>query len=287
MIKYFQKASFNFKKMELILDKDKYMEWLRAKGLANHSIFLYCDWIKWIDFKNFSEQSLLDAYYKHPNQVMRATIYNLFLYIKANKTIYSPEVLDLVKGFEFPQVTGRKKKRVINIVSKEEVFKIIKIIPQEKYKLIILLSFVLGLRRSEALNLKFKDFNFNVWLNNPEQEGFVRIIGKGNKERVLPVNKELMRRIYNYYLKDPEQEKLFDFKRASYDIKLRKSSSLAIGRRINPHLLRHSCASYLKQQGLGIEDIRLYLGHEDISTTQRYTYVEPKDLNKRILQAFG
>lgn len=146
-------------------------------------------------------------------------------------------------------------------------------------KAMIEVAYACGLRVSELVNLKTSDLHFN--------QGLINVLGKGNKERIVPINKEAINSV-NLYLessrpilrKERSKNYLFLNKNGSqisresfYTILKEKGIMAGIKKKISPHMLRHSCASHLLQRGLDLRMIQELLGHEDISTTEIYTHV--------------
>lgn len=148
------------------------------------------------------------------------------------------------------------------------------------------LLYAAGLRVSELINLKLQDVNLEA--------GFVRVFGKGSKERVVPIGLFAKQRIDDYLktarpliLKNIPSRYLF-VARAGKPMtrqgfwKLIKRYALKAGfnKRITPHSLRHSFASHLLEGGADLRAVQLMLGHVDISTTQIYTHVAREHLKK-------
>lgn len=145
-----------------------------------------------------------------------------------------------------------------------------------------------GLRVSECCNLKLADVNLN--------EGFMNIIGKGNKERLIPIPKRTCK-MMNKYLKEvrplwlKKSTNFFyinHFGKKIYseyvELMLKKTIELlGIKKPITPHKLRHSYATHLLDQGADLRSIQELLGHSDISTTEIYTHVESKRLKNSYL----
>ncbi|MDP2940939.1 MAG: site-specific tyrosine recombinase XerD [Candidatus Omnitrophota bacterium] len=137
-----------------------------------------------------------------------------------------------------------------------------------------------GMRVSEAVNLKLDNVNLDV--------GFLRCIGKGNKERVIPLGKKAVNSIRRYlqasrpyFLKEKEQESLFlsrfgrKISRQSLWKMIKKYACQArIKKSIKPHILRHSFATHLLERGADLRSVQEMLGHSDISTTQIYTHID-------------
>jgi integrase/recombinase XerD len=134
-----------------------------------------------------------------------------------------------------------------------------------------------GLRVSELVSLKLEDINFEA--------GFLRVIGKGSKERIVPVNMRAIERIKSYMshqraqiLKRRMSSYLFVTNRARPMTRQRfwqtiKKIGRKLGIEISPHTMRHSFATHLLEGGADLRSLQKMLGHSDISTTQIYTKV--------------
>ena len=147
-----------------------------------------------------------------------------------------------------------------------------------------------GLRVSELVNLRLSDVY--------RQEGFMRITGKGSKQRLVPIS-PVADQWLDYWLED----------RSKLDIKAQYSDIVFLNRygrqltramiftiiktlarqadihkNISPHTLRHSFATHLLQNGADLRIIQQLLGHEDITTTEIYTHIEIQDLREAILK---
>ncbi len=146
------------------------------------------------------------------------------------------------------------------------------------------LIYAAGLRVSELINLDVSAVNLEA--------GFVRVMGKGSKERIVPFGRQALSALQNYLqharsclLKDNASRYLF-VARAGKPMtrqgfwKLLKKYTLKAGLRksVTPHSLRHSFASHLLEGGADLRAVQVMLGHVDISTTQIYTHVAQKRL---------
>ena len=148
------------------------------------------------------------------------------------------------------------------------------------------LLYAAGLRVSELVNVKFLDVNLEA--------GFVRVLGKGSKERVVPFGTHAKKKIEDYLniarsvlLKDRQSRYLF-VARAGKPMtrqgfwKLLKAYAQRSGikKKITPHSIRHSFASHLLEGGADLRTVQVMLGHVDISTTQIYTHVAREHLRQ-------
>ena len=141
-----------------------------------------------------------------------------------------------------------------------------------------------GMRVSEAVNLKLDNVNMDV--------GFLRCIGKGDKERIIPLGKKAITSIKRYLeasrpvlLKKKESDVLFvsrlgkKISRQSLWKLIKRYAKLArIKKTIKPHILRHSFATHLLERGADLRSVQEMLGHASISTTQLYTHINKERL---------
>ena len=146
-----------------------------------------------------------------------------------------------------------------------------------------------GLRVSELINLKQSQINFN--------QGVLRIIGKGDRERLIPLGEESQRWLKNFIdgprmeiLLERQTDYLFPTRRgdrmtrqAFWHIIKRYAEKSGIRKKMSPHSLRHAFATHLLNRGADLRVVQLLLGHSDLSTTQIYTHVARerlKDLHR-------
>ncbi len=132
-----------------------------------------------------------------------------------------------------------------------------------------------GLRVSELVNLRKDQINF--------KNGYIKVLGKGRKERIVPIGQEAIASILNYQEVYPFKNKsplVFQNRdgktvsRQYFFLELKKYAKLAhINKRISPHTLRHSFATRLLENGAQLRDVQELLGHSQIETTQIYTHV--------------
>jgi len=141
-----------------------------------------------------------------------------------------------------------------------------------------------GLRVSELISVKLKDINLEA--------GFLRILGKGLKERVVPINMRAIEKIKRYIkqqrpeiLKKRQSSYLFVTERGRPMTRQRfwqmtKTISRRLGIELSPHIMRHSFATHLLEGGADLRSLQKMLGHSDISTTQIYTKVTTDRIKK-------
>ncbi len=208
------------------------------------------------------------------NNIIDITPYRLHIANLSKKTI-AKKISALRSFFEFLETEGHKFKIVgdehIKVpktlpkpVSIEHIKKALKSATMDEY-LAVIVIFSLGLRISEAANIKLKDIK-GEW---------IEILGKGNKTRILPLHPKLKEFIDKYLQINPKKEYLFEkegIPLGSDKIRyLIQKAFKKIGIHVTPHQLRHSFATYMLANGARINDVSELLGHEFISTTQIYT----------------
>ena len=154
---------------------------------------------------------------------------------------------------------------------------------------IIEVLFSCGLRVSELVNLKFSQ----VFID----ERFLRIMGKGSKERLVPISERALQEISNYMswrdslkIKPGEGDYVFLNRRGAHLtrtmilIMLKEQADVAgIHKTISPHTLRHSFATALLEGGADLRVIQALLGHESIGTTEIYTHLSMQTLREEVL----
>lgn len=159
----------------------------------------------------------------------------------------------------------------------------------QRNKAIIETLFSCGLRVSELVNLKLSDIF--------EDEKFIRVLGKGNKERLVPISgKALLEMRLWFYdrnlmkIKPGEEDFVFLNRRGAHLTRTmilimikNAAQDAGIKKTISPHTLRHSFATALLKGGADLRVIQALLGHEDIGTTEIYTHIETSDLREAIL----
>ena len=146
-----------------------------------------------------------------------------------------------------------------------------------------------GLRVSEAVGLKISQ----VYLD----EGFVRVVGKGNKERIVPMGEMAVQAVRNYleYRIVPESSQYDDIlflnrfgrslSRVAMFNMVKKQAMLAgVDKEISPHTFRHSFATHLIENGADLRVVQEMLGHESILTTEIYTHIDSSTWQRSVLE---
>lgn len=190
-------------------------------------------------------------------------------------------IVDLPKStFKLPDVLSIEE--VIRLLSTPELKKPTGVRDAAMLELL----YASGLRVSELINLKLFDVNLEA--------GFVRALGKGSKERVVPMGSNAKEKIENYLkaarsqiLKSRVSPYLFVARagrpltrQGFWKLLKRYAQQSGLVKRITPHSLRHSFASHLLEGGADLRSVQVMLGHADISTTQIYTHVARAHLKK-------
>ncbi|MBP6091036.1 MAG: site-specific tyrosine recombinase XerD [Crocinitomicaceae bacterium] len=275
------------------------------KGLAENSIFAYQNDVRKLQV--FSEARNLDVKaieYAHLQEFI-AVLFDLGLHARSQARIISGIkqffVFLLVEDeihddpselLELPKV-GRKLPEVLTI---EEIDALIQAIDRTKAesqrnRAILETLYSCGLRVSELVSLRFSDLYF--------EEGFIRVIGKGNKERLVPVSKSVEKEI-NHYKADvrdhqtvqPGNENIVFLNRRGakltrvmiFTIIRQLAAAIGLKKTISPHTFRHSFATHLIEGGANLRAIQDMLGHESITTTEIYTHLDQRFIRDAIIR---
>jgi integrase/recombinase XerD len=148
------------------------------------------------------------------------------------------------------------------------------------------LLYATGLRVSELVNLRTRDMNLDA--------GFLVTLGKGDKERLVPVGEQARSALAEYMeIVRPGQDKKGNSpylfltrlgermtRQAFWNIIKKRAVSSGIAKNISPHTLRHSFATHLLENGADLRSVQIMLGHADLSSTQIYTHVTRERLKR-------
>ncbi len=193
--------------------------------------------------------------------------------------------------FYYEKVLGRKKEyfelhrpkkenKLPKILSKDEVKSIFNVTNNLKHKCIMMLIYSAGLRRSELLNLRLTDID--------SKRMVININGaKGKKDRISLLSDNLLQLLREYYKEYHPKRYLFEgenggkYSESSVGNILKKSARKAgIRKNVTPHMLRHSFATHLLEQGTDLRYIQELLGHASSKTTEIYTHVSKNAIDK-------
>jgi len=169
----------------------------------------------------------------------------------------------------------RNERKLPQIIDPEEIKVSISKIKNLKHKAIISLAYSVGLRVSEIINLKIEDIDSKrmiIYIKN----------AKGRKDRIVPLSENILNLLRKYWLEYKSKEYLFNGQKS---LKYSSQSCNAIvKKRINPkyrfHSLRHSCFTYLIENGTDCRVIQKLAGHNNIKTTEGYMQVSTNVLSK-------
>lgn len=198
---------------------------------------------------------------------------------------------DPTELLETPKI-GLKLPIVLSLQEIENIISVIDLSTKEgqRNRAIIEVLYSCGLRISELTGLKFSDLFLD--------DGFIRVEGKGSKQRLVPISPTAIKEINNYLL----DRKHIDIKKGSEDIVFLSKRGTAISRimvfhfikqyaelaginkNISPHTFRHSFATHLLEGGANIRAIQQMLGHEKITTTEVYTHMDREYLRQEIIE---
>ncbi len=192
--------------------------------------------------------------------------------------------------------SAKTKKKLPVTLSNEEVESIISAIdlskPEgERNKAIIEVLYGCGLRVTELITLRISDLFLD--------EGFIRVVGKGDKQRLVPIGGLATKQV-NIYMKKVrplqaiqygQEDILFLNRRGKqltrmmiFTILKRLAEKIGLQKSISPHTLRHSFATELVRRGADLRAVQEMLGHESITTTEIYTHLNRQDLKDSIIQ---
>jgi integrase/recombinase XerD len=198
---------------------------------------------------------------------------------------------DPSEGLEMPKI-GVKLPEVMTLEEIEAMINAVDLSKPEGQRNVAILEtlYSCGLRVSELVNLRFEDCFF--------KEGFIRVVGKGNKERLVPVSPTVEDEVSAYVendradllIKKGNEAYVFLNRRGAkltrvmiFTIVKQLAEAAGIKKTISPHTFRHSFATHLIEGGANLRAIQEMLGHESITTTEIYTHLDQRYLRETIL----
>ena len=206
-------------------------------------------------------------------------IYSLRVFFSWQMTLGNLE-RNPISGLDFP----RPKSKAREILNQEEIQKLYEQSKDLRQKAILNLCYGCGLRRSEAENLELRDVHF--------RSNFLYVRkGKAGKRRVVPIQEKVKKDLLEYVLKERKSNPKTTTFLTSFRGKPLKGNTMnrevknlveaaEIKKNISLHSLRHSIATHLLENGLSLEYVRDFLGHQHLETTQIYTKISIKVLHE-------
>ncbi len=190
----------------------------------------------------------------------------------------------------------RLGKKLPDVLSEEEILKLIGSVDLsepagQRNRAILETLYACGLRVSELVNLRLSDLHLN--------EDMLRVTGKGNKQRLVPVGRDAKKhlqlyihhsRVHMHPAKEAENIVFLNrrgkkmSRQMVFFIVKQHAEKAGIRKRVSPHTFRHSFATHLIRNGADLRAVQEMLGHVSISTTEIYTHLDDSDLKKAILQ---
>lgn len=274
------------------------------KGLSENSIEAYLNDV--LKLENYSRQNgkeISDLGYNDLKNFV-SELYDLGLSARSQARIISgikqfylflilENILqnDPSELLEMPKI-GRKLPEVLSVEEIDQLIYAIDLSKPEGHrnKAILETLYSCGLRVSELVNLRFEDLFFT--------DGFLRITGKGNKQRLVPVSQTVEKEISIYVenirtqlkIKMGNESYVFLNRRGAkltrnmiFTIIKNLSTSINLQKNISPHTFRHSFATHLLEGGANLRAIQEMLGHESITTTEIYTHLDQSFLKEAII----
>ncbi|MBQ1347051.1 MAG: tyrosine recombinase [Erysipelotrichaceae bacterium] len=260
-------------------DLKKYVGFLQDRGIQDaekvreEDIFSYTD-------------KLIDEYSSASINRIKVSIRNFHRFLNFKYDLKDPS-LNLK--------TSKGKKRLPVYATKNEIDQLMSVFDDEdiddRFKHTILETiYGLGLRVSECCDLRVSQVNL--------RDGFVKVLGKGNKERVVPIPDQTRKMMEHYFsnirpLRIKKNTNLFFINRLGKKIYPQyvekiiqeKLEEAGLHKHLTPHKLRHSYATHLLEGGADLRVIQELLGHSDISTTEIYTHVQAERLKETYMKA--
>ena len=286
--------------MNILKDYNNYLRIERA--MSQNTVASYCsDVAKFLEFFNTDKRKVqpedmtaegINEYLSSCSKRSRRSQARL---LSALRSFYNWMVLEgMVKENPCDRVDMPKLGRYLpDVLSEEEVSRIIDSVDVNSWqgardKAILEVLYGCGIRVSEAVGLKISCLYFT--------EGFVRVIGKGNKERLIPMNEMAAESLKAYLDRRPEPSDTDSddivflnrfcrpLSRQSMFKMIKVQALLAdVRKEISPHTFRHSFATHLVEHGADLRVVQEMLGHESVTTTEIYTHIDSSTWHQNVL----
>ncbi|UCS95885.1 site-specific integrase [Echinicola marina] len=271
--------------LEIFKEIEAFQDWMKNKRYSESTVKTYrgsleiffrflenkpLSEIKNEDLEKFTKDYIIDRQYSVSYQSQVINAIKLFFNIKQNRKL-DPEVVS----------RPRKPSKLPNVLSKEEVKRILEAHKNIKHRTMLSIIYACGLRRSEVLHLKISDVDSKRGLLIVRQS-------KGKKDRVVPLSDKTIALLREYYKYERPQYFLFEGKKLNSKYSsgsLQKILKSALGKSgikkpVTLHWLRHSFATHLLENGTDLRYIQEILGHNSSRTTEIYTHVTDNSIRK-------
>ena len=274
---------------------NKYLDYLKyERKLSDNTILSYENDLK--DLYNFFDEKITSVDYqdlvKYINTLSELNPRSIAHHITVINSFYSFLVLnEYIKVNPAENISIPKlPKKLPNYLTIDEINKLLDIELVDCYsyrnKAMFETLYATGLRISELVNLRFS----NIDLNN----NIIRVMGKGSKERMVPLNdsatkyltiyineyrNEILRLTQSDYLFISNAKKPIT-RQGFFKIVKKECKRAGINKDVSPHVLRHSFATHLLENGADLRVVQELLGHSDVATTQLYTHITKKRLKE-------
>jgi len=244
----------------------KFLRYVGDRSVLDLTVWDIDGFLAYLRKNGYSEKSLYTA---------AVAIKRFLEYIGVEKAL---------KGFEYP----RRPKELPKYLTREEVEQLLLAADTEKdsriakrNKLVVLLLYTTGMRVGELVKIKFEDIDFDRMS--------IRIFGKGGKEREVFFNRRTKNLLLEYckeldlkpgdYLFPGNESPHIHYVTVERIVK-KLAKKAGLNKKVTPHILRHSFATYALSRGMDVREIQELLGHASLKTTQVYTHVSRKRLMK-------
>ncbi|MBK7233177.1 MAG: site-specific integrase [Saprospiraceae bacterium] len=274
------------KYQEAYLDAlQKFEDWLKSKRYSPNTQKTYLDALKvFLQFMQVKPLAEIDSF-----DLIRFN--NDYILRKGYSSSYQNQVVNAVKLFfqtienrrlEIDEIhRPRREHRLPNVLSKEEVKRILEAHRNIKHKTMLSLIYACGLRRSELIQCKLTDVDSNRKLLIIQQ-------AKGKKDRIVPLSEKILSMLRYYYAEYKPKFWLFEGRQVGEKYDERSLSNVLkqalekakINKTVSLHWLRHSYATHLLEAGTDLRYIQELLGHKSSRTTEIYTHVSTHSIQK-------
>lgn len=272
---FYRKLYYKFSEGLTIDYINKLIEECNLRGYSKQTTKVYSQFLK--DYLSFLEKSRLNM----TKESVRYYLLSKKFSVNSSRLAYAAlafffrEVLR--KPFSREEIPIKKKEKTLpKILSRRQIKQLIDSCNNQKHKVILKLLYASGLRLDELINLKRKDIDFEKNILYVKK-------GKGKKDRITIISENLKLDLLKYYSSyNFASEYVLEGRKGKYTKKSVQKILKSLGNKtsikVHPHMLRHSFATHLLDDGVDIRYIQKLLGHSDIKTTQVYTQVSNRDI---------